>query len=76
MAATALAPVELDRVTRHRILIAAAVAAVLGGNARVLAIEPANAWTLEGRATVHLSHAVFRNANVVKTVPKIGARKP
>ncbi|HVX66790.1 MAG TPA: hypothetical protein VHA11_09325 [Bryobacteraceae bacterium] len=45
---------------RHRVLIAAAVAAVCGENARILGIAPArstrNAWTVAGRVTIHRSH--------------------
>ncbi len=50
---------------RHRILIAAAVAAVCGPTARVLSIKPAaslpppaNAWTRQGRLAVKSSHSL------------------
>jgi hypothetical protein len=45
----------------HRVLIAAAVAAVCGENARILGIAPAevkarNAWTIAGRINLQSSH--------------------
>jgi hypothetical protein len=51
---------------RHRILIAAAVAAVCGPAARVLSIKPSvrsaaaspSAWTRQGRIAVQSSHSL------------------
>jgi hypothetical protein len=63
MAATALAPVrELSQQQRHRVIIAAAVAAVLGERARVRRITETrgpshSAWVRQGRAEIHASHS-------------------
>ncbi len=65
MAATAFAPVrESSQRERHKVIIAAAVAAVLGTRARIRRItatrEPsAAAWVRQGRADIHGSHTAY-----------------
>ncbi len=60
---------------RHLVLIAAAVGAVCGENARILGIAPAgqpraDAWTRSGRATIHNSHRPGRRSGIERAVAK------
>ncbi len=61
---------------RHRVLIAAAVAAVVGPGARILGIMPASAepaaWTRSGRAAIHGSHNWSRGSSAIRSLASSG----
>jgi hypothetical protein len=65
--------VPIDK--RHRVLIAATVAAVYGNNARVLGIVPAAAdvrgsWARAGREAIHNSHQPSGQAGTARLLEK------
>jgi hypothetical protein len=56
---------------RHKIIIAAAVAAVAGAS-EIKAIRPvrdANTWTRQGRMTIQGSHDVSRQRGISRSLP-------
>jgi hypothetical protein len=66
----------------HRVLIAAAVAAVCGANARILGVVPVeaaarNQWGRLGRIAIHGSHSLPRKDGITRLLAKQdpGARK-
>ena len=68
----ALEPEEADTVAeRHRILIAAAVAAVAGERTRIAGVRPLP-WALRGRQRLRLMRALLHQEAAVQTAPDQG----
>jgi hypothetical protein len=61
----------------HLVAIAAAVAAALGADARILDIQAAGFWARMGRRAVQSSHNLLRGPNAIRSLarPDPGANR-
>ncbi len=70
-------PDHADIPAHHLVVIAAAVAAALGADARVTGVRPSGFWTRLGRRAVQASHNLLRGPSPVRSLarPDPGANR-